>query len=164
VHAQASRAGVPVVTAAYGESRRLGTLRWQVIAPSAPPPPDSDSPPNDESIVLYVETRGVRLLLMGDEETGSQQRLHALFPDLHADVLKVAHHGSAKQAPDLVAGLGARVALVSVGRGNDYGHPAPSALALLDEDHLRTWRTDRDGSLAVAVTHAGGGLAVVGRH
>jgi competence protein ComEC len=163
VHALATRAGVPVVTAAYGESRRLGNLRWQVIAPSAPPPPDSDSPPNDESIVLYVETRGIRLLLMGDEETGSQQRLHALFPDLHADVLKVAHHGSAKQDPDLVRGLGARVALVSVGRGNDYGHPAPSALALLADAHLRTWRTDRDGTLAVAVTHPGGGLAVVSR-
>jgi competence protein ComEC len=101
---------------------------------------------------------------MGDEETGSQQRLHALFPDLHADVLKVAHHGSAKQDPDLVRGLGARVALVSVGRGNDYGHPAPSALTLLADARLRTWRTDRDGSLAVVVTHRGGGLAVVDHH
>jgi competence protein ComEC len=53
------------------------------------------------------------------------------------------------------------VALISVGRDNDYGHPAPSALSLLAAAHLRTWRTDRDGSLAVVVTHPSGGLAVV---
>jgi competence protein ComEC len=161
VRALARQAGVPVATATYGETRRLGELRWQVLAPSAPPPADSASPPNDESIVLVVETRGVRLLLMGDEETGSQQRLHALFPDLHADVLKVAHHGSAKQDPDLVRGLGARIALVSVGRDNDYGHPAPSTLRLLAAAHLRTWRTDRQGSVAVVATSAG--LVVVTR-
>jgi competence protein ComEC len=159
----AARAGVPVRAARYGEARGLGGLRWQVLAPSAPAPPDSDSPPNDESVVLYVEARGVRLLLMGDEETGAQRRLHALYPQLRADVLKVAHHGSAKQDPALVRGLGARVALVSVGRDNDYGHPAPSALRLLADARLRTWRTDRDGALAVTVTGAGGGLAVVAR-
>ena len=92
----------------------------------------------EKLVDAFDETRGVRLLLMGDEETGSQHRLHALFPDLRADVLKVAHHGSAKQDPDLVRGLGARIALVSVGQGNDYGHPSPSALALLADAHLRT--------------------------
>jgi competence protein ComEC len=102
VHALAARAHIPVVTAQYGESRVLGALRWQVLAPSEPPPADSASPPNDASVVLYVETRGVRLLLMGDEETGSQERLHALYPGLHADLLKFAHHGSAKQDPDVV--------------------------------------------------------------
>jgi competence protein ComEC len=167
VHELADRAGVPVVTATYGEARRLGTLRWQVLAPSEPPPADSDSPPNDASIVLYVEAAGVRLLLMGDEETGSAQRLHDLYPGLRADVLKVAHHGSAKQDPALVRGLDARVALISVGRDNDYGHPAPSALSLLAAAHLRTWRTDRAGSLAVVVAPqpvGRPGLSVVGHH
>ena len=47
------------------------------------------------------------------------------------DVLKVPHHGSRYQDPDLLTGLGARLAVVSVGVDNDYGHPAPTTLAML---------------------------------
>ena len=63
---------MPVRVAAYGETGRLGPLSWQVIAPSHPPPAGSDSPPNDASLVLLVQTRGIRILMMGDEEDGSQ--------------------------------------------------------------------------------------------
>ncbi|WP_310964189.1 ComEC/Rec2 family competence protein [Nocardioides terrisoli] len=159
VRGLAARDHVPVVTAQYGEVRSLGVLRWQVLAPSEAAPAGSDSPPNDDSVVLYVQTRGIRLLMMGDEETGSQERLHALFPALRADVLKVAHHGSAKQDPGLVRSLGAAVGLISVGADNDYGHPAPSTLKLLRSAHIRAYRTDLDGSVAVVVDH---GLRVVG--
>ena len=88
--------------------------------------PSSDSPPNDASVVLLVETRGVRILLMGDQEETSQAQLRRdTAGDLRADVLKVAHHGSARQDTDLVRDLGARLAVVSLGADNDYGHPAP---------------------------------------
>jgi competence protein ComEC len=153
VRAVAARAGVPVLWAAYGESRRLGPLSWQVIAPSRPPPASSDSPPNDASVVLLVETRGIRILLMGDEEDPSQAQLRRETGGLRADVLKVAHHGSARQDPDLVRGLGARLAVISVGIDNDYGHPAPSLLALLRDARMRVARTDRDGDVAVVVDH-----------
>jgi competence protein ComEC len=162
VRGLAGRSGVPVSVARYGESRTLGALTWQVLAPSEPPQATSDSPPNDASIVLLVRTRGIRILMMGDEEVPSQERLAALYPGLHADVLKVAHHGSAKQDPDLVRSLGARVALISVGKDNDYGHPAPSTLALLRSAHLLVRRTDEDGTVAVAVTTAG--IRVVSHH
>lgn len=151
VHALASEHHIPIVTAEYGEVRRIGPLAWQVLAPSEPAPAGSDSPPNDDSVVMYVQTRGIRILMMGDEETGSQAQLEALYPHLRADVLKVAHHGSAKQDPDLVRSLGARVGLISVGADNDYGHPAPSLLALLGSAGIRAYRTDQDGSVAVAV-------------
>lgn len=152
----AGRSGVPVSVATYGEVRTLGALSWQVLAPSEAPPASSDSPPNDASIVLLVRTRGISILMMGDEEVPSQERLAALYPDLHADVLKVAHHGSAKQDPGLVRSVGARVALISVGKDNDYGHPAPSTLALLRSAHLLVRRTDEDGEVAVAVLSTGG--------
>ncbi len=164
----AGRAGVPVRPAAYAETRRTGLLTWQVLAPSHPPPADSESPPNDSSLVLLVESRGVRLLLMGDEEGGSQgQLLHDLGGEdgarsARVDVLKVAHHGSARQDPDLVRATGARVALISVGAGNDYGHPAPSLLALLREARMQVHRTDREGDVAV-VAGPGGSLRVVSR-
>ena len=97
-----------------------------MIGPSHDPPATSESPPNDASLVLLVQTRGIRILLMGDEEDGSQARLLRDTGGVRADVLKVAHHGSARQDPDLVRATRARLAVISVGVDNDYGHPAPS--------------------------------------
>jgi len=160
VQAVAAHAGVPVLRAAYGESRRVGPLSWQVIAPSKLPSPDSASPPNDASVVLLVQTHGIRILLMGDEEDISQARLLRETGGVQADVLKVAHHGSARQDPDLVRGLGARLAVISVGVDNDYGHPAPSLMALLHDTRMKVARTDQDGDVAVVVDH---GLRVAHR-
>jgi competence protein ComEC len=155
VRSAARRAGVPVRAVAYGESTTIGRLRWQVLAPVRRDYPDSDSPPNDASVVLLVEARGVRILLMGDEERPSQADLRRTTTALHADVLKVAHHGSSKQDEDLVEGLGARLAIISVGVDNDYGHPAPSTLWLLRRAGMQVRRTDLDGEVAVVVDEHG---------
>ncbi|MFC1400064.1 hypothetical protein [Streptacidiphilus sp. N1-5] len=72
------------------------------------------------------------------------------YPGLrHLDVLKVAHHGSAKQDPDLIRALAPRLALISCGAGNTYGHPAPVTLALLRSLGATVLRTDLQGDLAV---------------
>jgi competence protein ComEC len=68
---------------------------------------------------------------------------------LRADVLKVPHHGSRYQDLDLLTSLGARLALVSVGADNDYGHPAASTLVALEATGARVLRTDLDGDLVV---------------
>jgi ABC-type proline/glycine betaine transport system permease subunit len=99
VQGVAGRAGVPVLRASYGETRRLGALSWQVIAPSRPPSHESASPANDSSLVLLVEVQGVRILLLGDQEEPSQAQLLRETGGVRADVLKVAHHGSANQHP-----------------------------------------------------------------
>ncbi|MGY2874269.1 competence protein ComEC [Marmoricola sp. URHA0025 HA25] len=147
----AARHGVRVRAVAYGETTTVGPLRWQVLGPVRASYPDSDSPPNDASVVMLVEVRGVRLLLMGDEERPSQADLRRTTTGLRADVLKVAHHGSSKQDQDLVTSLGARLAVISVGVDNDYGHPAPSTLHLLGEAGMQVRRTDLDGDVAVVV-------------
>ena len=149
VQGLAAHAGVPVRRAAYGETGTLGPLSWQVLGPSHPPPAESDSPPNDSSVVLLVRTHGLRILMMGDEEGPAQAQLLRDTGGVPVDVLKVAHHGSARQDPDLVRSTGARLALISVGAHNDYGHPAPSLLALLHDAGMRVERTDRDGDIAV---------------
>ena len=155
VRTVAERAGVPVRVVAYGESTVVGPVRWQVLGPVRTHYADSDSPPNDASVVLLVEVRGIRLLLMGDEERPSQADLRRTTTGLRADVLKVAHHGSSKQDADLVGGLGARLAVISVGVDNDYGHPAPSTLQLLREAGMQVRRTDLDGDVAVVVDEHG---------
>ncbi|MCX6395611.1 MAG: ComEC/Rec2 family competence protein [Propionibacteriales bacterium] len=157
----AGRAGIGGRALRAGEVTTLGALRWQVLAPSATTYPDSESPPNDASVVLLVEVAGVRLLLSGDQERPSQAELHQQYPGLRADVLKVAHHGSSKQDEDLVRSLGARVALISVGAGNDYGHPAVATLDLLRGAGLQVHRTDVEGDLAVTVSRSGALATVV---
>ncbi|MFL6061905.1 MAG: ComEC/Rec2 family competence protein [Marmoricola sp.] len=151
----AAAAHVPVRVVSLGEVTHVGAISWQVLGPPVVPVAGSDSPPNDASVVMLVQVSGIRILLMGDEERPSQALLHAGNPDLHVDVLKVAHHGSSKQDPDLVGSLGARVAVISVGVNNDYGHPAGSTLDLLRRDGMQVRRTDQDGDVAVVVDGRG---------
>lgn len=155
VHKAADAAQVPIRTAVTGEQTTDGEVTWQVLAPLEPPSTESDSPPNDASVVLLVRVRGVRILFMGDEETGSQTVLDRTYPEMSADVLKVAHHGSAKQDFDLISRIGARHAIISAGRGNQYGLPKASTLMALEQAGMQVHRTDRDGALAVVVDGVG---------
>ncbi|CAL9575400.1 hypothetical protein SUDANB145_04913 [Streptomyces sp. enrichment culture] len=167
VRGQAAARQVPLRHAVAGERRRTGALSWQVVWP---PPPGSSQRlgvegPNDASVSLLVRTAGLRLLLLGDLEPPAQRAL-AGSPVASAlegvDVLKVAHHGSAHQDPGLLRRAAPRVALISCGAHNMYGHPAPGTLAALRAQGAAVLRTDRDGALAVAGTE-GEGLRVTGR-
>jgi len=107
---------------------------------------------------MLVETEGLRILLTGDLEPESQRAVVGSGADLRADVLKVAHHGSGRQDAAFVAATGARLAIISAGADNDYGHPAPRTLELLQREGMRVARTDTGGS--VAVVRQRHGLAV----
>jgi competence protein ComEC len=146
----AAAAGVPVRRARPGEMRQLGGLRLRVLWPTVLLA--GDSPPNNASVVLSAVTpAGLRVLLSGDVEPPAQAVIHRAEPDLRVDVLKVPHHGSSYQDDEFLRSLHARVALVSVGADNDYGHPAERTLAMLRGTGARTLRTDTGGDLAVAV-------------
>jgi competence protein ComEC len=71
------------------------------------------------------------------------------------------HHGSARQSKEFFEAVGARLATISAGEGNDYGHPAAAALSLLREQSMRWWRTDTDGD--IAIVERDGHLLVVTR-
>jgi competence protein ComEC len=116
--------------------------------------------PNNASVVLDVDLGGLRMLLLGDVEPEAARRVRLALEQegrpARFDVLKVAHHGSAKQDPALLQLAHAPVALISVGADNDYGHPAPSALTVLRDDHFTVFRTDRSGDIAVSRAGNGG--------
>lgn len=136
---------VPVVPARRGKVYRLGRLELRVAWPDGPGAPGQD--PNDHAVVILASYGSVDALLTADAESGVTGRL-GLPP---VEVLKIAHHGSSDDAlPALLERLQPRVAVISVGAGNDYGHPAPSTLAALSETpSLRLFRTDRDGTVVV---------------
>ncbi|RKN45638.1 ComEC/Rec2 family competence protein [Streptomyces hoynatensis] len=146
----AAEAGVPLVAAIPGERRRIGEeLDWEVLWPPAGAAA-AGLAANDASVTLLLRTGGLTVLLPGDLEPAAQQRLLATRADLsRVDVLKVPHHGSAAQEPKLFERLAPRLALVSCGEDNGYGHPAPRTLAALEEVGATVLRTDTDGALAV---------------
>ncbi|MEE1938165.1 ComEC/Rec2 family competence protein [Streptomyces sp. TRM 70361] len=154
VHRAASRADIPVLLPVPGERRRIGPLTWEVLWPTAPPPPgppsSSGEEANDASVTLLARAGDLTVFLPGDLEPPAQQRLLAARPDLPpVDVLKVAHHGSAYQDPALLARLRPRIALISCGEDNPYGHPAPRTVTALRTAGAAVLRTDTHGSLAV---------------
>lgn len=153
VTAAAAEAAVPVRVPEIGEVERVGAVTWQVLAPDEHPPGPGEqgSAANNASLVLLAETHGVRVLLTGDVEPEAQQALARSYPGLRVGVLKVPHHGSRYQDTAWLTGLGARVALVSVGADNDYGHPAPALLAALEDAGAAVRRTDEGGDVAVVV-------------
>ncbi|MGW2837850.1 ComEC/Rec2 family competence protein [Streptomyces sp. NPDC001493] len=168
VRRTAADSGVPLVPVAAGEHRRIGALDWQVLwagagAGATAAAPGVPEEPNDSSVTLLVTARGgLRLLLLGDLEPPAQQGLIRAHPELSGvDVLKVAHHGSGFQDPGLMRRVRPRLALISCGAGNPYGHPAPRTVAALAAGGAKVLRTDVDG--AIAVSGAGAGLRVVGR-
>ncbi|WP_325051982.1 ComEC/Rec2 family competence protein, partial [Streptomyces triticagri] len=182
VRHRAAESGVPLGEAAVGERRRTGEVDWEVLwtgpgtgpesgprtGPGSGSPTGPESGPhsgdsesgsgaNDASVTLLARVAGVSLLLPGDLEPPAQRALLRSRPDLpRVDVLKVAHHGSAHQDPDLLSRVSPRLALISCGADNSYGHPAPRTMAALRAGGAAVLRTDRDGS--IAVTGEGDGL------
>ncbi|MGW4907472.1 ComEC/Rec2 family competence protein [Streptomyces sp. NPDC004270] len=165
VRREAAEHRIPVTRAVAGERRSTGGLDWQVLWPPPDPAPEPDGP-NDASVALLVRSAGLRMLLLGDLEPPAQQELlrsPAAAGLGRVDVLKVAHHGSAYQDPQLLRLVAPRVALISCGADNPYGHPAPDTVARLRTAGAVVLRTDRDGALAVTGGRTGreaGELAV----
>jgi competence protein ComEC len=148
VESAAARERLPVWSAAVGETREAAGVRLEVIAPAAAAH-GTRSDPNNSSVVLRVHHRGHTILLTGDAEVEAQEAVLRAGVDLRADVLKVPHHGSAWQSAEFLARVHPGLAIVSVGAGNDYGHPAPPLLAELSRLGARTVRTDQSGDIAV---------------
>ncbi|MGX1614623.1 ComEC/Rec2 family competence protein [Micromonospora chalcea] len=162
VREAAGRAGAPLAAAQAGWRWRAGAVDLVAIGPPYPLR-GSRSDPNNNSLVLTATVAGVRILLAGDAETEEQRAMLETMPAaaIRADVLKVAHHGSAYQDPEFIAAVRPAVALVCVGVDNDYGHPNAGLLDRLTRGGARVLRTDTGGDLAAV--RAGAGLGVVTR-
>jgi competence protein ComEC len=121
-------------------------------------PPDGGTGINNVSIVLLGEVGRHRFLLTGDiEEEIDPTLLQRGLPEV--DILKVAHHGSRTSSTEpLLAALRPSVAIVSSGRGNPYGHPAPATVERIEAAGIQLLRTDTDGTVEIEL---GPGLARV---
>jgi len=105
---------------------------------------------NNNSLVFRLEYKNFRMLFTGDAGAETEERLLQHGDDLRAQVLKVGHHGSAYgTTPSFVRAIGAQAAIISVGRNNLFGHPAPSTIATLEGSGAHIFRTDAQGAITI---------------
>jgi len=128
-----------------GEVLDWGGSKVRVLSP----PPDWQpkvEPKNDDSLVLLITYGETSALLAGDVEKRMERFLVTESP--RADLLKVAHHGSnTSTTGELLAAVHPKVAVISAGYHNLFGHPRPEVLARLQEHQVKTYRTDMLGAI-----------------
>jgi len=121
------------------------------IGPSLPLLAHTRNDINNNSLAFIVQYGNFRMLFTGDAGAEAEQRFLAEGIDLHADVLKVGHHGSAySSTPAFIAAVHPHYAIVSVGRHNLFGHPAASTLETLQHFNAQIYRTDQNGAISIA--------------
>jgi competence protein ComEC len=142
--AEAGRLHIPVEAMAAGSSFAFGGAQVDVLAPSTDYTPGAAAS-NDDSLVLHVAYGKTSVLLEGDAQAASERQM--LPEELHADLLKIGHHGSkTSTTPRFLAAVAPTYAVISVAHRNPYGHPKLEILHRLQDDHVRTFRTDALGA------------------
>ena len=142
--AAARRRGVPVLPARAGLTLRAGRVSLRVLGPRRVVQGED---PNLAAVIAVVAQGTCRILLPADAEAPVELPLDPP----RVQVLEVAHHGSADdELPALLRAVRPSLAVISVGAGNRYGHPAPSTLAALAAAGVPVERTDLEGDVVVA--------------
>jgi competence protein ComEC len=135
-----------------GQSFLWDGVQVDFLWPQIPPEEIAPSAKNNDSLVVRLQYKERSVLLPGDAE---KQTEHAMLSEtgaekLHADVLKVGHHGSKNSTmPEFLESVGPQIAIISAGEQNPYGHPSPELLERLRGSGARILRTDEEGAVQV---------------
>ncbi len=147
--AQARALGASVGQWRAGMHVDYGGVRLRVLHPPAPDW-ERRRVRNDDSVVVELVHGDVAMLLTGDISAEVERAVLPQLSPVRVRVLKVAHHGSRTSTSSaLVEGWRPQVALISCGRANTFGHPAPEVVERLERVGARIYRTDRDGAITV---------------
>jgi len=145
LYSTASANGVSVRRHVTGDEFDWGGAHIRVLSP----PPDwhpKTRPTNDDSLAFLISFGNTRAVLAGDLEKKMEEFIAGEAPG--ADLLKVAHHGSATSTtPELLAAVHPHFAVISVGYRNSFGHPRQVVLERLQDAHVLTYRTDMQGAI-----------------
>jgi competence protein ComEC len=145
---EAWRLGSTVSAKQAGEIFNFSGAKIEILSP----PPDylSSKTGNNDSLAFRVSYGSRSFLLTGDMERPMEEILLAGDRDLHADVLKISHHGSRTSTSEpFLEHVGPAVAIISAGYENSFGHPHTDVIKRLTERHAAILRTDRDGLVSV---------------
>jgi competence protein ComEC len=147
-----ARLHVPVERELRGQSFLWDGVQVDFLWPESSADEMAPTAKNNDSLVVRLRYGERSILLPGDAE---KQAEYAMLAEndpeaLHADVLKIGHHGSKNSSmPEFLAAVGAQIGIISAGEQNPYGHPSPALLQRLEEDGMWVLRTDREGAVQV---------------
>ncbi len=138
------KAGAVMEVPRAGDTFELGSATVQILACNA------GKETNDSSIVLRISHGDNSFLFTGDAERAAEQYILNSGYDIASTVLKVGHHGSDSSTSYLfLREVMPRIAVISVGEGNSYGHPDETVLSRLEDADVTVYRTDRDGTVVI---------------
>jgi competence protein ComEC len=149
----AARAGTLVQLRTTGQRYEWGGASFEILNP----PADIDfgiKVKDDDAMVMRVSYQGTSALFCGDIGKQGEERVIPQNP--HADLLKIAHHGSANAtSEEFLRAVHPSYAMISAGRRNSFGHPRPQTLQKLAAAHVRTYRTDLLGATRFSLDKTG---------
>ncbi|MGL5439034.1 MAG: ComEC/Rec2 family competence protein [Filifactoraceae bacterium] len=100
------------------------------------------------SLVLYIKYNDTTFLFMGDAEEENEYEILSQYPSLHADFIKLGHHGSkSSSSRTFIEHVSPYISVISVGKKNDFGHPHKEVVSLLEELKIPLYRTDEQESI-----------------
>ena len=147
--ADATARGIPVTQRVAGDRLPFGNARLRVLHPWSADW-ERQRVRNDDSVVVEVVLGDIAILLTGDVGVDVERTLLPRLTPARIRVLKVAHHGSrTSSSRELLEAWRPQVAVISCGRGNSFGHPAPEVLHRLAAVGATVYRTDRDGQITL---------------
>ena len=110
--------------------------------------PELWSAENDESLVIGFKTNNYNYLIMGDAPIKVEKKIMKDNTYIPCDILKVGHHGSKTSTSDaFIKYLRPKVGIISCGKNNIYGHPHSQVIAILQSNHVKIRRTDKEGTI-----------------
>lgn len=129
-----------------GENFSVGDVKFTILAPNSATYENL----NNYSIVLKMEYGTTSFLFSADAEALSEKEILSKGFDISADVYKVGHHGSSTSSSEnFVNAINPKIAVISSGKGNDYGHPHKETMKLLQDKNLIIYRTDKIGTVVL---------------
>lgn len=141
---QALEKRVKISVVGEGESWRINEAEFFVLSPKG-----KEKGENDSSIVIWAKLGGLTWLFTGDLEEAGEKFIVSTYPELRANILKVAHHGSKTSSADPFLSLvRPSVAIISVGERNRYGHPHKEVIERFKKIGTEIWRTDKQGAIS----------------
>ncbi len=134
--------GMKITTPIPGDGYELGSAGFKILAPNS----SSYKSLNDYSVVIRLTFGNTAFLFTGDAESTSESQILSKNFEVKSDVLKVGHHGSASSTSErFLKSVSPKYAVISVGRGNSYGHPTQEVLERLNSYGVKIYRTDEEG-------------------
>ena len=142
---------IPFHAAKDGMDISVGGAHITFFSLTAPVLKDGKPDLNNNSIVFRLHFGNFSMLFTGDmEQTAEDKLLGRYGSQLASQVLKVGHHGSkTSSSTEFLKVVKPETALISVGAGNDYGHPHQAALRRLEQGKIKIWRTDQNGMITI---------------